>query len=66
MKVAIEWKPQDCWIGLFWKVGPPARRYSPNGDVYCLSRVDLWICLLPMIPIHFHWYKGSVPSEACA
>ena len=21
MRVRIEWKPQDCWIGAFWKAG---------------------------------------------
>lgn len=36
--IAIEWKPEDCWIGAYWK-----RRGS---------WFDLWVCLLPMVPIH--------------
>ncbi len=35
----VEWKPQDCWIGLFWR-----------RDGNCL---DVWLCLLPMLPLHF-------------
>ena len=40
-RVRVEWKIQDAWIGVFWK--------SVGGCV------DLWICLLPCIPIHIFW-----------
>lgn len=36
--VALEFKPQDLWIGLFWR--------NERG------RLDIWICLLPCWPIH--------------
>lgn len=36
--VGVEWKPQDFWIGAFWKTTP--------------LRFDFWLCLLPMVPIH--------------
>lgn len=36
--IHLEWKVQDCWIGLFWRVDK--------------ERFDLWFCLLPCIPIH--------------
>ena len=38
----IEWKPQDCWIGAFWRQ-----------DGCC---VDLWLCVLPMVPLHVSWW----------
>jgi hypothetical protein len=41
-RVRLEWKPPDCWIGVFWK-----RSTGPFGDF-----LDVWVCLVPMIPIH--------------
>ena len=40
--VRIERKPQDCWIGVFWKRGYP-------------WAFDMWICVLPMLPVHLGW-----------
>lgn len=38
---AFEFKPQDLWIGVFWKrIGN------------CL---DVWICFLPCVPLHLAW-----------
>lgn len=36
--VRLEWKPQDLWIGVFWK----------KETLY----VDVWVCVLPCLPIH--------------
>jgi hypothetical protein len=52
MKISLEFKPQDLWIGLYWKV----RRQNFH-DLSCGSSVDLWICLVPMLPIHVSWAK---------
>ena len=42
----FEWKLQDFWVGGYWK---------QTG-----STVDLWICLLPCIPLHLSWgFKSS-------
>jgi hypothetical protein len=38
----LEWKPQDLWVGAFWR--------------RCGNCIDLWVCLLPCLPIHFCWY----------
>lgn len=38
--VSIEWKPEDCWVGVFWR--KPRFGHS----------VDIWICIIPMLPIH--------------
>ena len=40
--VEFEWKPQDAWIGAFWK---------RTGHT-----VDLWVCILPCIPLHISWW----------
>lgn len=50
----VEWKPQDCWLGVFW------RNKSPLA-------LDVWVCLLPTLPIHFGWqaviYHDAPPAE---
>ncbi len=43
----LEWKPQDLWVGAFWK---------RTGNC-----VDLWICLLPCVPIHVSWWWSREP-----
>lgn len=42
-EVFLEFKPQDLWIGVFWK------RTTK-------WRVDLWLCLIPMVPLHIAWW----------
>lgn len=37
-RIDLEFKPQDLWIGVFWKT-----------TGHCL---DAWICLLPCVPLH--------------
>lgn len=39
MFVRVEFKPEDCWIGAFW---------DTKKDGF-----HLWVCLLPMVPLHF-------------
>ena len=42
MTIRLEWKPEDMWIGAFWRRGQ--------------GRIDIWICVVPMLPIHIiHW-----------
>ncbi len=45
MKIKLEFKKEDCWIGWFWK----------KID----SKYHIWIILppfgFPMIPIHIIW-----------
>jgi hypothetical protein len=76
MTCRIEFKFEDAWVGAYWRVGPPARLWTladasgyiiPPGESPAprRRRVDLWVCLLPMLPIHFTWYleATAVPSE---
>jgi hypothetical protein len=44
--IRLEFKPQDVWIGAFWK---------HSGDdigLYYAYRLDIWLCLLPCLPLH--------------
>ncbi len=46
--LSLEWKYQDMWLGAFWLT-----RYT-EGDFSPMYRVfELWVCLLPCLPIHF-------------
>lgn len=51
LSVGIEWKWQDLWVGAF-----------PKGD---RDEWVLWVCLLPCLPIRFHYrraYGGWIMS----
>ena len=54
-RIRLEWKPQDCWIGAFWKTDI-YETYHRRGDSPALpavyERFHLWVCLLPMLPLH--------------
>jgi hypothetical protein len=49
MKVRLEFKPQDLWIGVYWK--------KTNRKVYIdrwtwTWELNIWICVIPTVPIH--------------
>ena len=44
MKITLEYKKEDLWIGAFWR------------------KSNLWICIIPMLPIHFEW-NTLTPEE---
>ena len=46
-RVDLEWKPQDMWIGAYWK------RLG--------NCVDCWVCLIPCVPIHICVYWSREP-----
>jgi hypothetical protein len=59
--VRLEWKPQDCWIGVFWKRSEAGREPLTRGRIVSSVRVvmqtDVWVCLLPMLPLHIQWWS---------
>jgi hypothetical protein len=48
--VRLEFKPEDMWVGAFWRV-----LHFPSGN----REWNLWICLVPMLPIHIHWWRNA-------
>ncbi|MBL1176936.1 hypothetical protein [Pantanalinema sp. GBBB05] len=44
-RVQLEFKPQDFWMGAFWQRKEKVQH--------------VWICLVPMLPIHFRWLVGG-------
>ncbi len=59
MHIKLEFKLQDLWIGAFWKKDLFTEHYCSIGYIRRYY-VDLWICLLPCLPIHLTWTKKEV------
>lgn len=57
MRARLEFKAQDLWIGAFWKVSEG--HFSDS-----IPMVDLWICLIPMCPIHLWWNLKRASAHA--
>lgn len=56
MRIRPEFKPQSLWVGLFWKVSGETRHYVAGTTEFRVRKqVDMWICIIPMLPIHFTW-----------
>jgi len=69
--LALEWKPQDIWIGLFWKKndGKAYNQYSQHvssSPVINITTVDVWICVIPMLPLHWsrEWKSFEKDEDA--
>lgn len=54
MQMALEFCWRDCWIGVFWKVEAFGGYHRYLGLLE--RRLDVWICLVPMLPIHLTWF----------
>lgn len=54
-KLRVEWKPADCWVGLFWKRSRYG--YHPAGTGVFIHKTDVWLCVLPMLPVHLSTWK---------
>jgi hypothetical protein len=49
MQLRLEFKPQDLWIGV----------YFAQCEDSPYIRTDVWICLLPCVPIHLWWNQEA-------
>lgn len=47
--VKLEFKLQDFFIGFYWK---------KQKNIYGFKHLDLWICIIPTLPIHIHCLIG--------
>lgn len=52
--IKLEFKWQDMWIGLFYKNETRWKGVLQDEPI-CLRH--LWICLIPMCPIHIRWKR---------
>lgn len=61
MKISAKFNPQDLWVGAYWE-----RRHAAAcdyHDVPGINTLDVWVCLVPMLPIKFHFGAGSGRSR---
>lgn len=49
----LEWKPADLWVGVFVK----DTQYAVGKDR------DIWLCIIPMLPIHLCSYIHDYKAE---
>lgn len=52
----FEFKKEDMWIGAFWKKTPG--EYA--------DRLDVWVCLIPMVPFHYMCYYRAFRKKGVA
>jgi hypothetical protein len=53
MQIRLEFKPQDLWVGLYWT----RRRYHDTDTGAAGWMTDLWVCVVPMVPLHIRWWR---------
>lgn len=69
LRLKLEFEPRDFWIGAFWKREPVREAVPINGHlglVYLnhgdpVVKTDVWICLVPFLPLHFSWTEDHRP-----
>lgn len=49
-QLTLEFKPQDLWLGVYWNRG--SRHSASSSGIQHVSVTDVWVCLLPCLPIH--------------
>jgi hypothetical protein len=60
MIARFEYIPNDCWVGVFWKKTMEGRiQYAPEECWWV--RWDVWLCLVPMLPLHLTWRVKKNP-----
>lgn len=59
-KVRLLFEPRDCWVGVYWR-----KSAGWNGPLKHW-KVDLFLCLLPCLPLVFTWYRPRYSgSDRC-
>lgn len=51
----FEFKVEDMWIGVFWR-----RTVLTDTPEAFMEAMDVWLCLLPMVPLHLQFNRGWV------
>ncbi len=62
--IKFEFKKQDCWIGAYWdshydhaSLWPAGTPVTGEHGRWVKVDFNVWICLLPMLPIHIGWRR---------
>lgn len=47
VNLQLEFKPQDMWVGVFWRTEETDWRPS-----HIVRAIDIWLCIVPCLPLH--------------
>ena len=63
--IFFERKLADCWIGVYWRYDARAyRALTLSGPMRENRILDVWLCLVPCLPIHFRRVQIVAIPEA--
>jgi hypothetical protein len=56
LRLRVEFEPRDLWVGVYWR---RTAVYAGRDAVAMYWRwdYDLYLCLLPTLPIHLRWSR---------
>lgn len=54
LQIKLEFKPRDLWIGVYWE---------REERLFIWNLYNVWICLIPTLPIHVSWGKRIRRSD---
>ena len=58
MKIRVEFKLEDFWIGVYWRQTPQTSYDYFNETEHLIGwQYDVWVCLLPCLPVHITWER---------
>ena len=60
INISIEFKLQDVWVGMYWRVSRMIPGPIPIGTPFSpltkyQRRMEVWICIIPCFPIKVEW-----------
>lgn len=59
VQITIAFEPRDLWVGVYWNredMGDDARIYLH----------EIYVCIIPMLPIRLAWLFGHPSDEVVA
>lgn len=57
MNIRWEFKPQDLWVGVFWKTTETHTQFTGQNMLPDIIPSKTDICLIPMFPIHINFSR---------
>lgn len=64
VNIKLEFKKEDLWVGVFWKKTPCFLNFKRDNPLFLNKETvatNIWICLLPCLPIHITiWNKTNI------
>jgi len=49
-EINMKFQPRDIWVGVYW--------YLTRSIESHYRKLDVYVCIIPMFPIHLRWEWG--------